>query len=789
MLDLLAAIVSADPPALLAWLVLAFAAGMYPVGIMLGSSCSPCCNSNSNPCSQCTAGELPDTLTVTFSGLADRTQGPDLCALTFSAPYGSGAAGKVTAPGGDPVTNKGPITAVSLTNGGSGYAKLGRVAPTITASGGSGTGATFSVTTTSTNDANGIPSWSVTGVTFTGTTSGYGDGDQIAFDVATGDTAEQGAAATIHTVRTAPTVTASVPDGTGATLSVTTAASGTTPQTWSVTGVTVANGGTGYPAGGTIAFEIAEGDTEISAAYAEFRCSRLQPTVSLSVNGSGSGAALQPTLAYYAPGDFWYVSGVTIPNGGSGYAAGDPVAITLVDGDSDGVPFSMTVNVDGGGSVTGVTVDNPFPHYAPWNRGSYYVNTGIIQGVTLSSGGIYYRDSDEIASISVEAGGTYYREDASASPYVATVTVGVSQTAPSNGTGATLTATVESSTSSANFGKVTGVSSSGGSGYLAHELFDTCMTRFDGRSIVVKREAGNPCLYAFSCEWDRECGLERELVYVQYRGPAQPLTVEMGLLHPTGGRADGQRIWILVENPSMTADELSPDCSAIDVMATGGSGVPEGATAHVVAGGEYEETKTCARITQQDIEPSQVTINWAGKTWIAFAGGGEKPCDLGDISFSASYCGIDSGVAASGTAGSGGLWADELLPDPSAPNGCGSFGQEWAANVSVVLNNTCDRYWNGSVTVRHRYYWRSWFVGTGAPVGIRDCVWTYQIVDVPIDENGLPSGQITLGAPQFSQADNFGSNFPLFPDQEVYPYYPPPCSNPGTPTIAINVMP
>lgn len=47
MLDLLATIVAVDPPSLVAWLVLAFAAGMYPLGLMLGAPCSPCC---SGPC-------------------------------------------------------------------------------------------------------------------------------------------------------------------------------------------------------------------------------------------------------------------------------------------------------------------------------------------------------------------------------------------------------------------------------------------------------------------------------------------------------------------------------------------------------------------------------------------------------------------------------------------------------------------------------------------------------------------------------------------------------------------
>jgi hypothetical protein len=72
MFDLLAAISSFDPSSLLAWLVLAFAAGMYPVGIMLGSSCSPCCS-----CS-CLGGCSPDSpapcslkTKLTWAGLQD----------------------------------------------------------------------------------------------------------------------------------------------------------------------------------------------------------------------------------------------------------------------------------------------------------------------------------------------------------------------------------------------------------------------------------------------------------------------------------------------------------------------------------------------------------------------------------------------------------------------------------------------------------------------------------------------------------------------------------------------
>lgn len=66
MLELLAQV---DPlSALLAGLWL-FAAGMFPVGFMLGGSCSQCCNPD--PC-VCASGErLPETITVTLDGFED----------------------------------------------------------------------------------------------------------------------------------------------------------------------------------------------------------------------------------------------------------------------------------------------------------------------------------------------------------------------------------------------------------------------------------------------------------------------------------------------------------------------------------------------------------------------------------------------------------------------------------------------------------------------------------------------------------------------------------------------
>jgi hypothetical protein len=69
MLDLIAAISSVDPPSFVAWLVLACAAGMYPVGLMLGAPCSPCCGEcKCEPI--CTSGTTK-TVAATLSNFGD----------------------------------------------------------------------------------------------------------------------------------------------------------------------------------------------------------------------------------------------------------------------------------------------------------------------------------------------------------------------------------------------------------------------------------------------------------------------------------------------------------------------------------------------------------------------------------------------------------------------------------------------------------------------------------------------------------------------------------------------
>jgi hypothetical protein len=311
-LELLAAIQSVDPPSLVLWGLTLLAAGMYPVGFMLGSSCSACCG-----CEQCAAGSLPETVTVTFDNIPERVYWVD---IQFSACYGSGARARVSETTGQ----HNAISAIEVLDGGSGYAKLGRVAPSLTITG-SGTGATFTPTLQAVNDKCGVPSWKVASVAVSGG-SGYTHGENLTVDVAAGDTVTTPAVLALQTVRGQPTLAASATTGSGATFTISTASNGDSPETWRVSGVTVSGSTSGYVEGEKLAFA---GGTEVAAADVRIRTDLVEPTVTASVSG-GSGASLAVSLT--KSGDRWGVSGVGVTSGGTGYTDGDPVTFAVTDG-------------------------------------------------------------------------------------------------------------------------------------------------------------------------------------------------------------------------------------------------------------------------------------------------------------------------------------------------------------------------------------------------------------------------------------------------------------------------
>lgn len=350
-----------------------------------------CCK----PCCTCSTPATPAAVA------SDQERG--LVWITFEAEcFGSGATATVDAPQAaspcDYEGLSGAIEAVTLTNGGSGYAKLGRVAPTITAAtSGGGSGATLSVTTSKTLQDCDVPYWSVSGVTVTDSGSGYSDNTNITFSVAGGDTVEVAAAAKgfVKVAEPSPTVTVSSVSGSGADLSVVwqvlaenqwqTVARGSPCQgppkkTYGISDITIADGGSGYERFDIIQLSFAsasdgavlnsiyadvdavDGNGAITALYLELDGSkyvgRLTDELAEVVTHAATGSAQcgQPSGKYYredstvAP----YVSPVTVVVNQEAPSTGGGADITaVVEDDTDSEDFgkivSLTLNDGGSG--------------------------------------------------------------------------------------------------------------------------------------------------------------------------------------------------------------------------------------------------------------------------------------------------------------------------------------------------------------------------------------------------------------------------------------------------------
>lgn len=676
MIELLAQV---DPFAGLMACLWLFAAGMFPAGFMLGATCSDCCI---GPCDLCTEGTLPNTLTVTFSGMTGEVRTEDFIVLSVSSCFGSGAAARVTAPGGDRDEDKGPISAVSVTNGGSGYAKLGRIAPTLTISGGSGTGATFTPTLTNYQDECGLDYWSVTELT--------------------------------------------------------------------------PSGGTGYVEGETVTVEPAAGDTVDSYAYGTIVLKRFQPTLSIAGDAD-------LTINYTNNNDgTWSIASVTVNDGGSVYTDGDPLEIELGDGDILLPP--------GGAALVGRVTAG-----------------GALDSVDVDFGAYYYRTTGEPDSVTLAWYGVYYRESAAATPYVSATVNVLSQSGPSAGSGANLIAVVDDDPSSETFGEITGVTvEDGGDGYLAYETLKNCVQRWDGRSVVVRRVVSqdtSDCVYAFQCEADNECGLERELLTVSYNGPGNPMGL-IAKLQVLARSPGGQKRWLDVPGSFgwMLSGATSQNCADIDVTAVGGGqpsggpGVPANATAQIEAGGVYSETPTCRKMLLEDYDYTSVDIEWNGFSWTASTQGGtvqecspESPYNYSALL--AGGCGPDAGIRIFAAADcpryegvSSYTYFDEILLTPGLTV---PFGYE----PSLPGADCRPAFLGGN------------FIGVfhdSVPnLIVRWCIYHYQIIPA-LDEDGFPSGQaevLSLG---------FVSGGSTYEENELGI---PPCSDPGPPSITFSRLP
>lgn len=190
-------------------------------------------------------GKLANAYSCCCKQCPPNTDAPLISLSTISC-IGADAIGVVTEVGGLISVKPGPITKVMVTNQGNGYAMLGRIAPTLsaTATHSGVTNATFTVNTSKTNGSCGDDSWSVESISVSGGT-GYTDNSPVTISAIVGDTVDIIATAKLY-ARTQPTVTATVSGGTGAVLSVTLQKNAGSPDTWGVSSVTVIQAGNRY---------------------------------------------------------------------------------------------------------------------------------------------------------------------------------------------------------------------------------------------------------------------------------------------------------------------------------------------------------------------------------------------------------------------------------------------------------------------------------------------------------------------------------------------------------------
>lgn len=589
----------------------------------------------------CVCGKLPYTLTVRFYGLENRTHS-NHCELAFTSNFGCGAEAVVMAPGGcddnEEITcgpsNRGGITQLLITEPGHDYARLGRVEPSLTITG-SGSGAMLTATLAPVDDTldEQCQSYKLTAVSVSGAGEGYSNGEQLKIE--TDGVVLTAAVATLTTAAAAPTLTADVPYGTGATLSVVVESiPDSSPPRWRVASVDVVDGGDGYTNGTAVSFGLGPGDQEVSGASATIVAGGppadedVVPDVQPPSTGTGA------TWSYtWTPVFDGYKLEVAVVNGGSGFQIGDLIFF-VYDGNGNGYEVS---DVDGNGAITAISFygDYTFPAGGP----------GPITSVTVDDGGSYFKDTGVPESVVVVTPGEYYTEDPDAPVCLADVTVSLvnCDQIPVQLAGeeslslhnASISATIGSDpTDKATWGTITGLTiDDPGAGYLAWRwlclnqepindqpivLVAQNPTRLVTLNVIAEYGAGG-CLRVVPKGEGTVCSPPTDAPYDGQPGPIR----EVELLAGGNGYAVPGR-----EEPDWTVaaysytftptfieaapDEFSRPRWAVDSVSIGGFGAtqPDGWTLPQPAASAPPQPPTSTRITEpvERVEQPYVAI-------------------------------------------------------------------------------------------------------------------------------------------------------------------------------------
>jgi hypothetical protein len=248
-----------------------------------------------------------------------------------------------------------------------------------------------------------------------------------------------------------PVVTAAVAGGTTApTLAVTMAPrDDVDPPRWAVASVAVTAGGTGHDDTEEVVFSTA--DHEEWPAFAEALSGRESPAITCVVDGTGTGAEISAQLeeAIDSRGrSYWRLLDIDFDVRGTGYTEGDPITFTLLEG-TEQLAAVFTVTVDEDGVITGVNAVQV---------GEYYKSTGVIVAVWVGW-------DPEVET----PDGSYWREELTEIVDSDTPTVAILSP---TGSGASATATVDTTIGSGTFGQITGFTlGAGGTEYMAGDAW------------------------------------------------------------------------------------------------------------------------------------------------------------------------------------------------------------------------------------------------------------------------------------------------------------------------------
>ena len=230
---------------------------------------------------------------------------------------------------------------VTITNNGNLLAYLARVEPSVSVSGGGGTGAKFSVYWERQAYV-GIPHWQIATVDADGG-SGYTDNALLSVSLSTSsDKQDSAAQLRIRTKRYEPDVSITTAcQSRGAVFEATWRDNGDTPRTFGLHRVKVVSGGAGYVGNVPLTVAVKSGSTQVAAACA----------VALTEGGKVTSVDVRTPGKYYR--STTEAGSVTVEDGGIYYRNTDDVVVAAVDVEV----YNRQLEFGGAGAEVSVVVD------------------------------------------------------------------------------------------------------------------------------------------------------------------------------------------------------------------------------------------------------------------------------------------------------------------------------------------------------------------------------------------------------------------------------------------------